>query len=209
MFNRHQSCSDIISISWANLATKWRKFSMQYASFLEKSQRVTWHTTDWYRHICDLWYGHKRPRCGRIAPDVWGISSEIALMWMPMNLTDDKSPLVQVMEWCHQETRHYLSQCWPRSMVQYGITRPLSLSGKIGYILTGFQWLDKTIHTMLNKDCNKDFSYAIWIFLTVWVSWRAHIRFSKVKEVTCRAFFPNMGFLKYGFWGIVYKEFYL
>ena len=27
----------------------------------------------------------------------WGISYEIALKWMPLDLTDDKSPLVQVM----------------------------------------------------------------------------------------------------------------
>ena len=35
---------------------------------------------------------------------------------------DDKSPLVQVMAWCHQATSYYLSQCWPRSMSAYGIT---------------------------------------------------------------------------------------
>ena len=28
------------------------------------------------------------------------------------------------MAWCHQATSHYLSQCWPRSMSPYGITRP-------------------------------------------------------------------------------------
>ena len=31
--------------------------------------------------------------------------------------------LVQVMAWCHQASSHYLSQCWPRSMSSYGITR--------------------------------------------------------------------------------------
>ena len=30
----------------------------------------------------------------------------------------------RVMAWCHQATSHYLSQCWPRSMSPYGITRP-------------------------------------------------------------------------------------
>ena len=30
-----------------------------------------------------------------------------------LNLTDDKSALVQVMAWCRQATSHYLSQCWP------------------------------------------------------------------------------------------------
>ena len=55
----------------------------------------------------------------------WGISYEIALRWMPPNLTDDKSTfLVQVMAWCRQATSHYLSQCWPRSMSPNGVTRP-------------------------------------------------------------------------------------
>ena len=54
----------------------------------------------------------------------WGISYEIALRWMPLDLTDDKSTSVQVMAWCRQATSHYLSQCWPRSMSPNGITRP-------------------------------------------------------------------------------------
>ena len=47
----------------------------------------------------------------------WGISYEIAL-------TDDQSTLVQVMAWCRQATSHYLSQCWPRSLSPYDVTRP-------------------------------------------------------------------------------------
>ena len=43
---------------------------------------------------------------------------------MPHNLNHDKSTLVQVMAWCHQAPSHYLSQCWPRCMLPYGITRP-------------------------------------------------------------------------------------
>ena len=49
-----------------------------------------------------------------------GISYEIALRWMPLDLTDEKSTLVQVMAWCRQATSHYLSQCWPRSMSSEG-----------------------------------------------------------------------------------------
>ena len=51
-------------------------------------------------------------------------SKDNALRWMPRDLTDDKSTLVQVMAWCRQATSHYLSQCWPSSMSPYGITRP-------------------------------------------------------------------------------------
>ena len=48
---------------------------------------------------------------------------EMALMLKPQNLTNELSIMVQVMAWCHQATSHYLSQCWPRSMSPYGVTR--------------------------------------------------------------------------------------
>ena len=56
--------------------------------------------------------------------DGWGISCELTLRWMSLDLTDDKSTLVQVMAWCRQATNHYLSQCWSRSLSPYGVTRP-------------------------------------------------------------------------------------
>ena len=56
--------------------------------------------------------------------DGWGISCELALRWMSLDITDDKSTLVQVMAWCCQATSHYLSQCWPRSLSPYGVTGP-------------------------------------------------------------------------------------
>ena len=61
----------------------------------------------------------------------WGNFCKIALRWMSMDLTDNKSTLVQVMAWCRQTTNHYLSQCWPRFMSPYVITRP--------------QWVDSII----------------------------------------------------------------
>ena len=54
----------------------------------------------------------------------WGMSYEISLRLKPLDLTDDKSTLVQVMAWYRQATSHYLSQCWPRSMSPNGVTRP-------------------------------------------------------------------------------------
>ena len=56
--------------------------------------------------------------------DGWVISCELALRRMSLDLTDDKSTLVQVMAWCRQATSHYLGQCWPRSLSPYGVTRP-------------------------------------------------------------------------------------
>ena len=49
---------------------------------------------------------------------------ELALRWMSLDLTDDKSTFVQVMIWCGQATSHYLSQWWPRSLSPYGVARP-------------------------------------------------------------------------------------
>ena len=51
-------------------------------------------------------------------------SKDNAVRWMPWDLTNEKSTLVQVMAWCRQATSHYLSQCWPSSMSPYGVTRP-------------------------------------------------------------------------------------
>ena len=58
----------------------------------------------------------------------WGISYEIALIWMSLDLTDYQSALVQVMAWCRQATSH-LSRCWPRSLSPYDVTRPHWVNG--------------------------------------------------------------------------------
>ena len=56
--------------------------------------------------------------------NILSIFCEIAIRWMPQHLTDHyKSKLVQVMAWCHQATSHYLSQCLPRSLSPYDVTR--------------------------------------------------------------------------------------
>ena len=43
---------------------------------------------------------------------------------MPMDLTDGKSTMVQVMAWCRQATSHYLNQCWPKSLSPLCLSRP-------------------------------------------------------------------------------------
>ena len=73
--------------------------------------------------------------------DGWGISCKIVLRWMPQDLTDDKSTLVQVMAWYHQATSHCLSQCWHRFMSQYGVTRP--------------QWVNAQTHHCYSLCCIK------------------------------------------------------
>ena len=55
-----------------------------------------------------------------------------------------ESTLVQVMAWCRQATSHHLSQCWPRSLTPYGITRP--------------QWV---------KFIRKPSQWSVWISLAI------------------------------------------
>ena len=56
--------------------------------------------------------------------DGWDTCCEIALRRMSLDLTDDKSTLVQVMAWCRQATSHYMSPGWPSFLSPYGVTRP-------------------------------------------------------------------------------------
>ena len=70
-------------------------------------------------------------------------SHDNALRWMPQDLTDDKSTLVQVMACCRQATSHYLSQCWLSSLSPYGVARPQWVNslapGRCGCWLNYFQ----------------------------------------------------------------------
>ena len=69
-------------------------------------------------------------------------SSEIALKWMPLNTIDNKSTSVQVMAWCRQATSHYLSQCWPWSMLPYG--KQANSLIRISYV-THIMWFINTL----------------------------------------------------------------
>ena len=94
------------------------------------------------RGLCTSWWFMYSPlqinslaswRCGcnfksvifkiKSQKDILSILCEIALIWIPQELTD-KLTLIEVMAWCHQATCHYLNQCWPSSMSPYSITRP-------------------------------------------------------------------------------------
>ena len=64
-------------------------------------------------------------------------SYDDALKWMPQDLTNNTSILVEVMSWCRQTASHYLSQCWLKSMSPYDVTLP--------------QWVNSTIITPFIK----------------------------------------------------------
>ena len=72
---------------------------------------------------------------------------------MPLDLTDDESKLVQVMAWCHQATSHYLSQCWPSSMLPCGVIRPQWVDIFVLSIISQ-QWLCSYLIFFIIKDKN-------------------------------------------------------
>ena len=70
-----------------------------------------------------------------------------------------KSTLVQVMAWCRQATSHYLSQCWPSSLLPYGVSRPQCVSfddaiwrHKSGSTLAQHQWVMWHLHALISQE---------------------------------------------------------
>ena len=55
--------------------------------------------------ILDQWFSHTYQR------EISRTFPEIILRWMPQDLPDDQSTLVQVTALCRQATGHYLCQC--------------------------------------------------------------------------------------------------
>ena len=84
---------------------------------------------------------------------------------MPQNLTYLLT-LVQVMVWCPQATGHYLSQCWPRSLLSYGImiSRPQmiwSIFSKIKKDLLPYA-ITKATNDMINLRQNRHHIIPPW-----------------------------------------------
>ena len=81
--------------------------------------------------------------------DILSTFCEIDYMWVPQNHIDSMSIL-----WfreCRQATSHSMSQCWPRSMLPYAITRP--------------QWDKKLInicHSSIQLSCSDTCQILMW-----------------------------------------------
>ena len=97
----------------------------------------------------------------------WGISCEIALRWMSLDLNGDiKSTLVQVMDWCHQATSHYLGQGWPRSLSPYAVFT--KIIRHIGH----FRWLGPSVwwdFTNLNRIYKAHLTNVWWTMKVFWL----------------------------------------
>ena len=94
---------------------------------------------------------------------IFWCSHDNALRWMPQDLTDDQSTLVQVMAWCHQATSHYLNQCWPRSLPPYGVTRPQWVKGIYFRGRRFTDWLSIDIKWV----CSSVHAYIIYVWWNV------------------------------------------
>ena len=69
-------------------------------------------------------------------------------MWIPQNLNNGKSTLVQVITWRCQAKSHYLSHCWPKSMSPSGVTGP--------------QWVNVYWNTSYDWPSGRPFHYCVW-----------------------------------------------
>ena len=84
--------------------------------------------------------------------------------WMPQDLTDDKSTLVQVMAWCRRATSHYLNRCWPRSpTLYYDVTMPQWVKmGGCFFALGSYHEFMVTLTRTVIKDASYLFLSTNW-----------------------------------------------
>ena len=90
-----------------------------------------------------------------------------------LDFTDDhfdQSTLLQVMAWCRQATSHYLSQCWPRSLSQYGVTRPQWVNSlRLGQ--NGHHFADNIFnHNFLNENIGISLEISLKFVPKVWIN---------------------------------------
>ena len=77
-----------------------------------------------------------------------GTRYETVFRWMPQNIADNKLTSFQIMAWCHRATRHYLSQCWPRSLSTYRVTGPA-----MGWRLPDRCWILFYLRVVMRNAC--------------------------------------------------------
>ena len=98
------------------------------------------------------------------ATSLWALLVKL-LVWMPWNPIHDKSTSVQVMAWCHEATSHYLSQCLPRFISPYGITRSQCVKHKNHQISHPLRQAVVSPISIVNSLAPVRFE---WVFFFVW-----------------------------------------
>ena len=124
--------------------------------------------------------------------DDCSISCKIALRGMSLDRTDDNATLAQVMAWCRQATSHYLSQCWPRSLLPCGITSPQWVNTLILFhLFIAICYCQKLISVHNTSQCvqHMEFPYCtliqgvpVFLCLAKQVSWEHIINTSVVEN---------------------------
>ena len=118
------------------------------------------------------------------------ISCELALRWTSLDLSDDKSTLVQVMAWCRQATSHFLNQCWPRSLAPYGVIRPQWVKDEtISDCLICFVLKLTSCDIYESYCCNSSLAIYLlncWLILTTWNNYQLkNIFLIQIISVSC------------------------
>ena len=103
--------------------------------------------------------------------DGYGVQCQVALIWTSMDLTNDKLTLVQVMAWCREATSHYLSQCWSRSLLPYGVIWPKWVKM--------FGWAIEIVQEHKVEAIKVCF---VMVNMTRWTAVKGHVRCQKLRQ---------------------------
>ena len=135
VFHLQKSCLFFSFSSVVEMATElfhWQLYEMHFSGRNISTSNQT--SVQLVNPLSPRWYGNDfknaiteyilRIKC-------MSMLDEIALHWMPHKTFDEKSTLVQITAWWRKATSHYLSQCWPRSMLPCGTNYLVYSSGYV------------------------------------------------------------------------------
>ena len=100
-----------------------------------------------------------------LAIDGQCLSCEIDIRWLSLDLTAEKSTVVQVMAWYRQATSHYLSQSYPIFVLLNGVTRPQSVK-IISFIMLNFEWVPWWMCLFIQFKANPLIEQFVWDHVT-------------------------------------------
>ena len=90
------------------------------------------------------------------------------------------------MAWCRQATSHYLSQCWSRYWLPYGVTRPQWVNGGESVVNT---WAKMTMEyqkcPVLHSRCQHCLSWLIPLSAGTPYPWSTQASITKSRDVSC------------------------
>ena len=114
----HQMFRQLTVLKVTKTSSKWRHFGFCDIACLDRGFQATY-------AINSLTPERYRSNYANVSLNSFHVGKKFPWTWseVPQSPIDDKSTLVKVMTWCCRATRHYLSQCRPRTVSVYGVTR--------------------------------------------------------------------------------------